>query len=166
MCGIVGGIANKNIVPLLLQGLSHLEYRGYDSSGLIVLSRDDKFIRARSIGKVQILKKRLNSRINKIKGNIGIAHVRWATHGEPSNHNAHPHVSKNTVSVVHNGIIENYRELKKHFRASVTPGSHENNFVSITFANNLDTWINRIFVPPENICVLVKRPKHVGYVTK
>jgi glutamine---fructose-6-phosphate transaminase (isomerizing) len=112
MCGIVGGVTNKNITPLLLEGLNRLEYRGYDSSGLIVLSSNNTFNRARSVGKVKNLEKNLNERSNEIKGNIGIAHTRWATHGEPSSINAHPHISKNSVSVVHNGIIENYVELK------------------------------------------------------
>ncbi|ALE02285.1 glutamine--fructose-6-phosphate transaminase (isomerizing) [Candidatus Pseudothioglobus singularis] len=112
MCGIVGGVTNSNITPLLLEGLNRLEYRGYDSSGLIVLSEKNTFNRARSVGKVKNLEKNLNERSNKIKGNIGIAHTRWATHGKPSNLNAHPHISKNSVSVVHNGIIENYVALK------------------------------------------------------
>jgi glucosamine--fructose-6-phosphate aminotransferase (isomerizing) len=112
MCGIVGGVTNKNITPLLLEGLNRLEYRGYDSSGLIVLSPQNSFVRARSVGKVSNLEKNLKSRRKEINGNIGIAHTRWATHGEPSSLNAHPHISKNTVSVVHNGIIENYLELK------------------------------------------------------
>jgi glutamine---fructose-6-phosphate transaminase (isomerizing) len=112
MCGIVGGVANSNITPLLLEGLNRLEYRGYDSSGLIVLSEKNTFNRARSVGKVINLEKNLHCRNNKIKGNIGIAHTRWATHGEPSSLNAHPHISKNSVSVVHNGIIENYVALK------------------------------------------------------
>jgi glutamine---fructose-6-phosphate transaminase (isomerizing) len=112
MCGIVGGVTNSNITPLLLEGLNRLEYRGYDSSGLIVLSENNTFNRARSVGKVKNLEKNLTERSNKLKGNIGIAHTRWATHGEPSNLNAHPHISKNSVSVVHNGIIENYVELK------------------------------------------------------
>jgi len=114
MCGIVGGVTNSNITPLLLEGLNRLEYRGYDSSGLIVLSNKNTFNRARSVGKVKNLEKNLNERSNKIKGNIGIAHTRWATHGEPSSLNAHPHISKNSVSVVHNGIIENYVELKNN----------------------------------------------------
>ena len=114
MCGIVGGVTNSNITPLLLEGLNRLEYRGYDSSGLIVLSEKNTFNRARSVGKVKNLEKNLNERSNKIKGNIGIAHTRWATHGEPSSLNAHPHISKNSVSVVHNGIIENYVELKNN----------------------------------------------------
>jgi glutamine---fructose-6-phosphate transaminase (isomerizing) len=114
MCGIVGGITNKDITPLLLEGLNRLEYRGYDSSGLIVLSKNNTFNRARSVGKVQNLEDNLKTRNHKIIGNIGIAHTRWATHGGPSNHNAHPHISKNLVSVVHNGIIENYIELKNN----------------------------------------------------
>lgn len=114
MCGIVGGVTNKNIIPLLLKGLNLLEYRGYDSSGLIVLSKNNSFVRARSVGKVKNLEKKIKNRSKEINGNVGIAHVRWATHGEPTNHNAHPHISKDTVSVVHNGIIENYLELKNN----------------------------------------------------
>jgi len=112
MCGIVGGVANNNITPLLLEGLKRLEYRGYDSSGLIVLSKHNTFNRARSVGKVKNLEDSIKRRKQKLIGNIGIAHTRWATHGEPTNYNAHPHISKNSVSVVHNGIIENYAELK------------------------------------------------------
>jgi len=112
MCGIVGGVTNRDITPLLLDGLKRLEYRGYDSSGLVVLSKKNSLDRARSVGKVNNLVENLKTRKNKIKGNIGIAHTRWATHGEPTNHNAHPHISNKAVSVVHNGIIENYLELK------------------------------------------------------
>jgi len=112
MCGIVGGVTNKDITALLLEGLYRLEYRGYDSSGLIVLSKNNTFDRARSVGKVKNLEDNLKQRDLKIRGNIGIAHTRWATHGEPSILNAHPHISKNSVSLVHNGIIENYVELK------------------------------------------------------
>ena len=112
MCGIVGGVTNTDITTLLLEGLDRLEYRGYDSSGLIVLSKNNTFNRARSVGKVKNLKDNLKARDKKIIGNIGLAHTRWATHGEPTIHNAHPHISKNSVSLVHNGIIENYIELK------------------------------------------------------
>ena len=112
MCGIVGGVTNRDITPLLLDGLKRLEYRGYDSSGLVVLSKKNSLNRARSVGKVNNLVENLKTRKNKIKGNIGIAHTRWATHGEPAKHNAHPHISNQVVSVVHNGIIENYLELK------------------------------------------------------
>jgi len=112
MCGIVGGVTNKDITSLLLEGLKRLEYRGYDSSGLIVLSKNNIFDRARSVGKVKNLEDNLKERDLKISGKIGIAHTRWATHGEPTIHNAHPHISKNSVSLVHNGIIENYIDLK------------------------------------------------------
>jgi len=112
MCGIVGGVTNKDITSLLLEGLNRLEYRGYDSSGLIVLSKNNTFDRARSVGKVKNLEDNLKARNLKINGNIGVAHTRWATHGEPSINNAHPHISMNSVSLVHNGIIENYIELK------------------------------------------------------
>jgi len=112
MCGIVGGVTNNDITALLLEGLNRLEYRGYDSSGLIVLSKNNTFNRARSVGKVKNLEDNLKAREQKISGNIGIAHTRWATHGEPSIDNAHPHISMNSVSLVHNGIIENYVELK------------------------------------------------------
>jgi glucosamine--fructose-6-phosphate aminotransferase (isomerizing) len=112
MCGIVGGVTNNDITALLLAGLNRLEYRGYDSSGLIVLSKNNSFDRARSVGKVRNLEDNLKAREHKISGNIGIAHTRWATHGEPSIDNAHPHISMNSVSLVHNGIIENFIDLK------------------------------------------------------
>jgi len=111
MCGIVGGIANTDITDLLLEGLNRLEYRGYDSSGLVVLSKNNKLVRQRAVGKVCNLENKLKT--NKIKGTIGLAHTRWATHGMPSNKNAHPHISKNSISVVHNGIIENHIDLKE-----------------------------------------------------
>jgi glutamine---fructose-6-phosphate transaminase (isomerizing) len=111
MCGIIGGISNKNITPLLINGLKKLEYRGYDSSGLVVQSNKFKLLRLRASGKVNHLEQKLKT--TEIKGKIGLAHTRWATHGEPSNKNAHPHISNNSISVVHNGIIENYVNLKK-----------------------------------------------------
>ena len=112
MCGIVGGVASKDISSVLLDGLKRLEYRGYDSSGMVVLSDDNSLNRARSVGKVANLEENLATRRHKIQGNIGIAHTRWATHGEPSSRNAHPHICNHSVSIVHNGIIENYLELK------------------------------------------------------
>jgi len=112
MCGIVGGITSKNITPLLLDGLKRLEYRGYDSSGLVILSQDNKLLRERAAGKVSNLENNLRLIKPNLKGNIGLAHTRWATHGKPSVNNAHPHISKNSISVVHNGIIENYIDLK------------------------------------------------------
>ena len=112
MCGIVGGITSKNITPLLLDGLKRLEYRGYDSSGLVILSQDNKLVRERAAGKVSNLENNLKLKKPSLKGNVGLAHTRWATHGKPSVNNAHPHISKNSIIVVHNGIIENYIDLK------------------------------------------------------
>ena len=109
MCGIVGGIAQRNIVPILVEGLKRLEYRGYDSAGLAVIN-DQTIYRQRELGKVKGLEELLQA--DPITGNIGIAHTRWATHGKPSTANAHPHVCRNKVAVVHNGIIENHEKLR------------------------------------------------------
>ncbi len=110
MCGIVGAVAHRNVVPILLEGLRRLEYRGYDSAGIAVLDADAKLDRVRSPGKVASLTEAINNQLN---GNVGIAHTRWATHGEPSQANAHPHICRSTVSVVHNGIIENHEQLRE-----------------------------------------------------
>ncbi len=107
MCGIVGAVAKRNIVPILVNGLLRLEYRGYDSAGLVVV-HDGKLDRVRSIGRVA----ELASKSANTYGELGIAHTRWATHGVPSERNAHPHISRNLIAVVHNGIIENYEELR------------------------------------------------------
>jgi len=109
MCGIVGAIAQRNISEILVEGLKRLEYRGYDSAGLAVIS-DDKIARLRRVGKVAELSSALKQ--SPIDGNIGIAHTRWATHGEPNETNAHPHFSSEGIAVVHNGIIENYEALR------------------------------------------------------
>jgi glutamine---fructose-6-phosphate transaminase (isomerizing) len=109
MCGIVGGIAQKNITPILLEGLRRLEYRGYDSAGLAVI-HDNEIYRKRELGKVKSLEAMLQA--DPISGTIGIAHTRWATHGKPSTVNAHPHTCRNRVTVVHNGIIENHERLR------------------------------------------------------
>ncbi len=112
MCGIVGGVAERNIVPILLEGLRRLEYRGYDSSGIAILNSDSQIQRIRAIGKIKNLDEKIQSHSQAFTGNIGIAHTRWATHGVPSENNAHPHICNNRVAIVHNGIIENYAELK------------------------------------------------------
>ena len=112
MCGIVGAVAQRNVVPILLQGLQRLEYRGYDSAGLVVVHAQ-KLERARSTGRVADLTQKGAS----ISGHLGIAHTRWATHGVPSERNAHPHMSHDKVAVVHNGIIENYEELRRTLTA-------------------------------------------------
>jgi len=115
MCGIVGAIAKRNVVPVLLEGLKRLEYRGYDSAGVAVLGAGGAPLRrVRSTGRVAELEKLAQAQ--GLAGEIGIAHTRWATHGAPSEQNAHPHIS-NGVSVVHNGIIENHDELRARLRA-------------------------------------------------
>ena len=115
MCGIVGAVAERNIANILLEGLKRLEYRGYDSAGLTVI-RDGELHRERQVGKVQALVDAVATNPELFDGHIGIAHTRWATHGEPAQRNAHPHVS-GKIAVVHNGIVENYAELKKELVA-------------------------------------------------
>lgn len=109
MCGIVGAIALRNIVPILVEGLHRLEYRGYDSAGIAVLSNAGELRRARALGKVENLEAQLSAA--PVSGQTGIAHTRWATHGRPAERNAHPHVS-GQLAVVHNGIIENHFSLR------------------------------------------------------
>ena len=112
MCGIVGGICNDNITPFLIKGLKHLEYRGYDSAGL-VLNSENQLKRFRAEGKVFNLEQKISQSGIPLKGNIGIAHTRWATHGIPSENNAHPHICNDSIAVVQNGIIENFKSLKE-----------------------------------------------------
>ena len=109
MCGIIAAIAERNVVPILIEGLKNLEYRGYDSAGIAII-KNNKFLLHRSQGKVKNLQELVTS--NATIGNIGIAHTRWATHGKPCEMNAHPHIIQDKIAVVHNGIIENYQELK------------------------------------------------------
>ena len=113
MCGIVGGLAERNIVPILLEGLRRLEYRGYDSAGMALLDKGQEIRRVRSLGKIKDLGAKIQDEINLLEGQVGIAHTRWATHGVPAENNAHPHICNNEVAVVHNGIIENYQTLKQ-----------------------------------------------------
>src|SRR5256885_5188035 len=112
MCGIVAAVARRNVVPILLEGLKRLEYRGYDSAGVAVVNGTLR--RLRSTGRVAELARLADE--HGLSGNLGIAHTRWATHGVPSENNAHPHVSRG-VSVVHNGIIENHDEIRGKLQA-------------------------------------------------
>ena len=116
MCGIVGAIAERNVVEILLEGLKRLEYRGYDSSGVALLQQNGTLNRIRSTGKVQELVDIIAN--DEALGTTGIAHTRWATHGGVTEANAHPHFSNERVAVVHNGIIENYQALREQLSAA------------------------------------------------
>ncbi|MEE9552409.1 MAG: glutamine--fructose-6-phosphate transaminase (isomerizing) [Gammaproteobacteria bacterium] len=111
MCGIVGAVAQRDVSPILMEGLRRLEYRGYDSAGLAVLTENAKLERVRISGKVKELEQTLTE--NPLHGGTGIAHTRWATHGEASAANAHPHICRGQVALVHNGIIENHEQLRQ-----------------------------------------------------
>ncbi|WP_417543595.1 glutamine--fructose-6-phosphate transaminase (isomerizing) [Marinobacter sp.] len=115
MCGIVGAVSERDVQGILLEGLRRLEYRGYDSAGMAVLDGKSVVQRAREVGKVASLAAAIET--NPLSGYLGIAHTRWATHGEPSQLNAHPHMSGDRLAIVHNGIIENYQELREELRA-------------------------------------------------
>ena len=110
MCGIVGAIAQRDVSPILMEGLKRLEYRGYDSAGIAVLDHQTNLNRVRVSGKVNELVNQLDK--NPLSGGLGIAHTRWATHGVPGTKNAHPHISEDYVALVHNGIIENHAIIK------------------------------------------------------
>src|SRR5512141_3310597 len=113
MCGIVGAIASRDVVPILTEGLKRLEYRGYDSAGIAVL--DGSIRRIRRVGRVAEMESA--ARAEHLKGIVGIAHTRWATHGGVTEPNAHHHVSSNEIAVVHTGIIENHEEQRARLKA-------------------------------------------------
>jgi glucosamine--fructose-6-phosphate aminotransferase (isomerizing) len=116
MCGIVGAVAERDVTPILLEGLQRLEYRGYDSAGLVLVSEAGDLQRVRTTGKVARLREAIAAK--PIAGRCGIAHTRWATHGTPTDRNAHPHISgDDDIAIVHNGIIENYERLREQQRA-------------------------------------------------
>src|SRR3989338_7386629 len=115
MCGIVGYIGSREAAPILLNGLRRLEYRGYDSAGL-ALVQSDKLVRYRAVGRIAQLTDRLTGA--DLSGTLGVAHTRWATHGGVTEPNAHPHVDcSGRLMLAHNGIIENYRELKERLQS-------------------------------------------------
>ena len=128
MCGIVGGISQREVAPIFLEGLRRLEYRGYDSAGMAVLAAPGELRRVRALGKVQRLAE--DTAHNLLPGRLGIAHTRWATHGKPSKRNAHPHVCRDRCAIVHNGIIENHQAL----REEQVSGGH-------TFTSGTDTEV-------------------------
>jgi len=109
MCGIVGAVAQRDVVPILIEGLKRLEYRGYDSAGVAIIDASGQLDRVRRPGKVEAVDSEARARLH---GGTGIAHTRWATHGVPNEQNAHPHICRKTVAVVHNGIIENHEQLR------------------------------------------------------
>jgi len=115
MCGIVGAVSERDVQGILLEGLRRLEYRGYDSAGMAVIDSHSALNRAREVGKVAALAETVGG--SPLSGHTGIAHTRWATHGEPSRINAHPHMSGERLAIVHNGIIENYQELREELKA-------------------------------------------------
>jgi len=116
MCGIIAAYAQRNVTPILLEGLHRMEYRGYDSAGIAVLDKDYQIQRTRALGKVSVLGDKLEK--SPMDSGIGIAHTRWATHGQPSEANAHPHNSNSQFSVVHNGIIENHESLRTDLKSA------------------------------------------------
>jgi glucosamine--fructose-6-phosphate aminotransferase (isomerizing) len=116
MCGIVGAVAERDVVPVLMEGLKRLEYRGYDSAGIAVIDNAGAPARRRAVGKVQKLADALDA--DPIRGATGIAHTRWATHGAPDERNAHPHFSTDEIALVHNGIIENHDVLRAELKAA------------------------------------------------
>src|SRR5678816_686976 len=116
MCGIVGAASPRNVVPILIEGIRRLEYRGYDSTGLAVLDGAPGTALTRLVSTARVADLDAQAKARKIVGTTGISHTRWATHGAPTPVNAHPHVSRDEIAVVHNGIIENYETLRDRLK--------------------------------------------------
>ncbi|MBS4154336.1 glutamine--fructose-6-phosphate transaminase (isomerizing) [Cobetia sp. MC34] len=151
MCGIVAGLAQRDISKILIEGLHRLEYRGYDSAGVAVIDPAGELSRARAVGKVRALEDEL--REAPLSGAIGVAHTRWATHGRPAQHNAHPHLSSERVAVVHNGIIENHEALRGELEGA-----------GYVFTSETDTEVVAHLVDRE-LCSGLALPEAVNAVT-
>ena len=115
MCGIVGAVSTRKVAKILVEGLKRLEYRGYDSAGLAVIDQNSNIQLCKKVGKVVVLEDEAKKLA--FKGHTGIAHTRWATHGKPTEKNAHPHLSSENIALVHNGIIENYQSLRESLKS-------------------------------------------------
>ena len=116
MCGIVGAASDRNIVPILIDGIRRLEYRGYDSTGLAIVSPDTPATLERLVSVARVADLAAQAEARHLTATTGISHTRWATHGAPTEDNAHPHTSGGEIAVVHNGIIENYEELRARLK--------------------------------------------------
>ena len=150
MFGIVGYVGSEDAVPILLGGLAKLEYRGYDSAGVAILQGDRVKVR-RSVGKLVNLQKTLEEKA--INGTVGIGHTRWATHGKPSEQNAHPHRSKGCV-LVHNGIIENYQPLKQQLQRDGYRFESETD--TEVMAHLIDKYLHKGHNLAEAVCAATK----------
>lgn len=148
MCGITGGVAQRDIAPILLEGLKRLEYRGYDSAGLAVLNEKGELSRLRICGKVNQLLQAHDK--EPLLGKVGVAHTRWATHGKPSENNAHPHMFQNKIALVHNGIIENYLSLRQSLE------KQQISFHSETDSEVIVQWIGNEFEKTKDLLQAVQ----------
>ncbi len=150
MCGIVGYIGKQNCVPIILEGLRRLEYRGYDSAGIAVM-HDNKFVVRKQAGKVADLAAALERMNGKMSGTLGMGHTRWATHGEPNDINAHPHFdSHGKIGIIHNGIIENYQAIK----TKLSRQGHT--FISATDTEVLAHLIEEMYIRSKSLCTAVR----------
>jgi len=150
MCGIVGYIGPRDATPIILNGLKRLEYRGYDSAGIAVLNSEGQVELRREVGKLDRLQKMVEE--SPLSGNLGIGHTRWATHGVPSRHNAHPHLSeRGSVVIVHNGIVENFLTLRDELAAEGV------SFRSETDSEVIAHMVERFYEPTEGLAEAVRR---------